>query len=184
MTRVAKGGLALTATRVQSIQKDLSSLYCVWSAHFYPASICFTGQYCTECEDELVASDMQCHTCVPKTLQIFIFMVAGTVCVSGAVFLVWNLRMNSAKADEAYDPRSICFKIIASSMQLNALALSFAFNWSDVAESVLAAQSEVSSRYACWLLSCGSLCLDVWCVVRSAVMCGVSYMATPDHEQP
>ena len=82
--------------------------------------------------------------CPDIYILVLIFFVGGIVGVAGLIYLVYSTRQE-AKADKHKHGNimSIFAKIFLSSMQMNSIALAFAFDWDALAEGMLYAQSEV-----------------------------------------
>lgn len=99
----------------------------------------YTGPSCTECDGEgLVLDDFKCIQC-PETWKTVFIMLGGVV----AFTLFLMDKLNDAK--QGYLAHNVFLKIVVSSFQINALALSYAFDWGELMAGYLNVQSQVSS---------------------------------------
>jgi hypothetical protein len=104
----------------------------------------------------LIASNMECHMCPDIFVLVLIFFVGGIAGLAGLIYLVYSNRQDAK--DDKYkhgNTMAIFAKMVLSSMQMNSIALAFAFDWDALAEGMLYAQSEVCLDFlAAWLLVC------------------------------
>ena len=112
----------------------------------------YTGSSCTTCdgEDLVLGTGFTCSTCLPMWQTVSIFVAGG---LAFGLFLAYKM---SGKRVKTYKSRSVFFKIVISSLQLNGLALTFAFNWDDLMSGYLETQSSITSL--------GTTYLEVQCL--------------------
>ena len=107
-------------------------------------TLCFsgyTGPTCTECMDGLVlTTSLTCSACPPLGATI------ATVLALFALFaaFLWR-KQKKAQKGEPPSILSVYSKILLSSLQQNATALSFGFEWSGFMTSFFAAQADITS---------------------------------------
>ena len=110
----------------------------------------YRGPLCASCADYLTLTDaFACDICVDSQIAvagIFVFIIVGFLSLA---YLVWD----QLKLSKAGKLRAAFFKIVISTMQVNASALAFAFNWEAVMEDLFSVQQSVSSfgtTYLSW----------------------------------
>ena len=104
----------------------------------------YVGDLCSECDpdyprDLVKVSAFECAECLPQTFTILV-IVCGSM-VAGAA-LRFKIK-DDQERESSKSLHSIFFKIFASALQMNALALSFAFTWDDAMVWLLGTQEEL-----------------------------------------
>ena len=82
-----------------------------------------------------------CEECLSPALLAIVFLVGLILGIGLLVYLV-NSEIEEAK-NGGVSLDTVFFKIVASSFQINATALAFAFDWDDGMENLIGSQAEV-----------------------------------------
>ena len=112
----------------------------------------YTGAFCSECDVEdnpnlVKIGAFECGECLSQGLMIGV-IVAGLLLAG--VGLAYKIADAQDEEDEA-GLHSIFAKVFVSALQINSLALSFAFDWQDAMEQLLGAQAEVTTLGTAYL---------------------------------
>ena len=122
--------------------------------------------------------------CPDIFVLVLIFFVGGIAGLAGLIYLVYSNRQDAK--DDKYkhgNTMAIFAKMVLSSMQMNSIALAFAFDWDALAEGMLYAQSEVCLDFLVLAISWWVACIvsrilfhfrkyTVWLFVYLCAVCG------------
>ena len=101
----------------------------------------YQGLSCTKCTDDRILTDsFECSTCPPVGITIMFLAFFIGLFLS---YLFYKVR--SKRQGKASSLKSVFFKIIVSTFQINAIAYSYAFEWDGIMSGYLAAQGQISS---------------------------------------
>jgi hypothetical protein len=147
------GSVALAAM-AESDEQDTVTGMCVFPREGPLCALCVSGYY----EDVI---DGVCKTCKVSWFAI-VFVTLG--CLMGIAALVYYVRRIISNAGENSSNRGTLVKILFSALQMNAISLSFAFQFEGFFEQYLATQNAVSS------MGTSALSLDcLWATSSSTV---------------
>jgi len=101
----------------------------------------YTGSACAECMDGTILDDSyECIEC--PSVFITILMITGGL-VLFLAYLAAKVKMK--RTGEKPKLSQVYSKIIMSTLQVNAIALSYAFDWDEIMETFLSGQGQVTS---------------------------------------
>ena len=101
------------------------------------------GEFCTECDHTqglVMTDEFECSTCMNPILLATLCLLAAFVGLFGIIYLILSTRKS-----EQPSYVSIVFKIIFSGFQVNSAALSFAFKWDVLTETMLKIEAQVGA---------------------------------------
>ena len=101
----------------------------------------YNGTFCTECVEPFVLQVLDCTECMDISVY-FTGIGLGFLLACGVLAFYVNKTTSSVKT---VSDSQIWFKIVTGTLQINAAALSFSFNWSELVEEVLGTQAQVAS---------------------------------------
>jgi hypothetical protein len=110
----------------------------------------YRGFSCTECDEDLVQDGFECKRCLEFGYTILFFVLFLLAFAAFTVYSYFEKRKGEFKTINVF------FKISVSTCQLNALALSYSFDWSSQMDELLQVQGQVASL--------GTTYLDVQCI--------------------
>ena len=133
-----------------AITVDNASMICTFPSTGIMCSLCEKG-YSIDYPGE------PCKKCMDSTLQLMLIALA---CILTFIFLVYYVKKTIRKAMKSKGALGSLWKILFSSLQLNAIALSFSFSWNDSYDTTMQAENAVSSM--------GLAMLDFDCLFSSS----------------
>ena len=101
----------------------------------------YTGTFCMECVDPYVLQVMDCTECMDISIYVA-GTIIGFLIACGVLAFYVNKSTSSVKT---VSDSQIWFKIVTGTLQINAAALSFSFNWTGIVENMLGVQAQVAS---------------------------------------
>ncbi len=111
----------------------------------------YTGFACTECDGDglVLNTDYSCSQCLSKALTVFCILCAI------AAYILYIIYSVESSREVRYSLKGVFYKILATTLQVNCIALSYSFNWSAYMDMFLKAQGSVSSLGTAYLsLAC------------------------------
>ena len=111
----------------------------------------YTGPGCAECESDLVLSDgYKCKACPSELTTVFAILIGGIMFLAYIVYKLMKKRKGEAPSQS-----QVFYKIALSTCQVNAVALSFAFDWRAFMVTYLEVQDTITSFGVSYIeLSC------------------------------
>lgn len=106
-----------------------------------PGVMVLTGTGCLFCEDGLMMNAaLECTECPAPELQLFLFI---SLFLSAHALVRYVLKRNSQK--QFTSVTDVVFKITVSTVQVNSIALVFAFDWDAVSSSFISFEDNAAS---------------------------------------